>query len=227
VAGQTIGEVLPSAIGVALSPIPIVAVILMLFSPRAKTNGPAFLAGWLAGLTVVGAIVLALAAAGNLTADESGETDSSSTLKLALGLLLLLLAVKNWRDRPREGDEPAVPRWMSGIDSFAAPRSFGLAFLLSAVNPKNLLLTIAAAISIAQAGLSTGEEIVVLIVFIVLASIVVLLPVLTYLLVPDRAAEWLESLKLWLVASNNAVLAVIFLIFGVKLIGEAIGGFSF
>jgi hypothetical protein len=56
--GNVIGDILPLAIGVAISPVPIIAVILMLFSARARTNGPAFLAGWIVGLTVVGAIVL-------------------------------------------------------------------------------------------------------------------------------------------------------------------------
>jgi hypothetical protein len=43
---QGIGEVLTFAIGEAISPVPIIAVILMLFSGRAKVNGPMFLAGW-------------------------------------------------------------------------------------------------------------------------------------------------------------------------------------
>ncbi|MFQ5426386.1 MAG: GAP family protein, partial [Gaiellales bacterium] len=149
--GQAIGDVLPGAIGVALSPIPIVAVILMLFGSRARSNGPAFVAGWVLGLSVVGAIVLALAAAGDLTANESGESDASSIIKLVVGIALVLLAGRNWRKRPRKGDEPEVPRFISGIDSFTVPRSFGLAFLLSAINPKNLALALAASLTIAQA----------------------------------------------------------------------------
>jgi len=48
--GQAIGSVLPLALGVALSPIPIVAVVLMLTPPRGKINGPAFVVGWLVTL---------------------------------------------------------------------------------------------------------------------------------------------------------------------------------
>ena len=50
--GQAIGEILPLAVGVALSPIPIIAIILMLGTPRARSNGPAFALGWLVGLTL-------------------------------------------------------------------------------------------------------------------------------------------------------------------------------
>jgi Sap, sulfolipid-1-addressing protein len=58
--GWAIGQSLPLAIGVALSPISIVAVVLLLTTPRARANGPAFLLG----LGVVGAVVLALAGPG-------------------------------------------------------------------------------------------------------------------------------------------------------------------
>ncbi len=61
VMGQAIGGSLPLAVGIAISPIPIIAVVLMLTTPRARANGPAFLAGWVLGLGIVGAIVLALA----------------------------------------------------------------------------------------------------------------------------------------------------------------------
>jgi hypothetical protein len=43
--GRVISEVLTFAIGVAISPVPIIAVILMLFSQRTKVNGPSFLVG--------------------------------------------------------------------------------------------------------------------------------------------------------------------------------------
>ncbi len=46
--GQAIGDLLPAAIGVAISPVPIIAIILMLGTPKARSNGPAFAAGWVA-----------------------------------------------------------------------------------------------------------------------------------------------------------------------------------
>ena len=56
--GQAIGQALPYGVGVALSPVPIIAVVLMLATPRGRANGPAFIAGWFVGIAVVGAIVL-------------------------------------------------------------------------------------------------------------------------------------------------------------------------
>jgi hypothetical protein len=59
--GEAIGGSLPPAAGIALSPVPIIAVVLMLTSRRAKVNGPAFALGWLIGLGIVGTIVLVVA----------------------------------------------------------------------------------------------------------------------------------------------------------------------
>ena len=43
--GSVIGEILPLAVGIAISPIPIIAVILMLLSPHAKGASVGFMIG--------------------------------------------------------------------------------------------------------------------------------------------------------------------------------------
>ncbi len=221
--GSAISSILPQAIGVAISPVPIIAVILMLFSRRAKSNGPAFLVGWVLALAVVGSIVLILADLGKVS---TAGTPSILTyvLKLLLGLLFLLLAIRQWRSRPKEGEEPQMPKWMATIDTITAGRAFGLAALLAGVNPKNLALTLAAALSIAQAGLSGAAPWIVLVVFIILASLTVAGPVLYYLLAGQSAEKTLNTWKAWLMANNATVMFILLLVFGVALIGEGLGG---
>jgi hypothetical protein len=70
--GQAIGQLLPGAIGVALSPVPIIAVILMLSTQRARVTGPAFAAGWVIGIVAVSVIVL-------LVAGPSDDPDSGAS----------------------------------------------------------------------------------------------------------------------------------------------------
>jgi hypothetical protein len=72
--GKAIGGSLPLAVGIALSPIPIIAVVLMLTSRKAKVNGPAFILGWLIGLGVIGAIVLSVAGPGGASSSGSPAT---------------------------------------------------------------------------------------------------------------------------------------------------------
>src|SRR3954469_7110360 len=105
---DAIGGLLPFAVGVAVSPMPIVAVVLLLLTPRARTNGLAFLAGWIAGIAGAGALLLALA--GPAGASEQHEPAAGvSWLKLLLGVLLVLVAARQWRGRSQA---VATPKWM-------------------------------------------------------------------------------------------------------------------
>ncbi len=224
--GQAIGDVLPLAIGVAISVVPIIALILMLITPKAKSNGIAFAVGWLLGLCVVGFGGLALAASAGLST-SSGASDGASGAKLLFGIVFWLLAVKQWRSRPAPGEDPVMPKWMATIDTFTAGKALVLGALLSGVNPKNLLLTLSAAATIAQVpGLSGSEQVIVMIVFILLGSLTVLAPLAVYLVKGARAAEVLGEWKTWLSANNASIMCVLFLVFGAVLIGKGIGGLS-
>ena len=217
--GAAIGQTMGYAIGVAISPVPIIAVILMLFTPKAKTNSVAFLAGWLFGLLAVGTIVLLA----DVATGDGSESSSSGTLKVVLGVLFLGLAAKNWRSRPAPGEAPAMPSWMASIDGFTPAKSFGLAAVLSGVNPKNLALAVAAAASISATSLSQGDQFVVLAAFVALASWTVALPVAVYLVMGSRADEVLTTWKNWLTANNATVMMILFVVFGVKLLGDGLG----
>jgi threonine/homoserine/homoserine lactone efflux protein len=223
--GQAIGDILPMAVGVAISPVPIIAIILMLGTPRARSNGPAFALGWLLGLAIAGGIVLAIAS-GNSQEDDGSPATWVSVLKLLLGVLLLLLAARSWRGRPRAGQEAKMPSWMQAIDRFTTGKSLGFGVVLSGVNPKNLALTIAAAAAIAQMGLSGGEAAGALAVFILVGSLSILAPVAVYFAMGTRAAVILDELKTWMAAHNAAIMAVLLLVLGAKLVGDAIAGLS-
>jgi threonine/homoserine/homoserine lactone efflux protein len=220
---EAIGQVLSLGVGVALSPVPIIAVVLMLGTPRARVNGPAFVAGWVVGLAVVGAIVLVVSGAAGAS-DDAEPAKWVDWLKIVLGLLLGLVAVKQWRGRPREGASGDLPQWMRAIDKFTPARAFAIAAALSGVNPKNLLLTVGAAAAIAQAGLDTGEEAIALAVFIAVGTLGPGIPVAIYFLLGARARRILDELKAWMGAHNAAIMAVLCLVIGAKLIGDGISG---
>ena len=221
--GNALGNILPMAIGVAISPVPIIAVILMLFTKQARSNGTAFLVGWVLALVVVGSIVLILANLGKISAGGTPST-LAYVLKLLLGLLFILMSIRQWRGRPQEGEEPHMPKWMATIDQFTPGKAFGFAALLAGVNPKNLGLTLAAALSIAQANLSGAQPWIVLAVFVILASLTVAVPVLYYLFAGQSAEKTLTSWKAWLVANNATVMCILLLVLGALLVGQGLGG---
>jgi threonine/homoserine/homoserine lactone efflux protein len=223
--GKAIGDILPLAFGVAISPVPIIAVVLMLGTPQARVNGLAFAVGWVVGLSAVGAIML-LIASGNAASSTGEPATWVDVLKLVFGVLFFLIAAKQWRSRPTTGEEAAMPKWMRAIDTFTAGKSLGAGLVLSGLNPKNLALTIAAAVAIAQTEISGASEAGVLAIFIFIGSLTILAPVALYFGLGPRAERLLDGVKKWMAAHNAAIMTVLLLVLGAKLIGDAIGGLS-
>jgi len=219
---QVLGDLLPLAVGVAISPVPIIAAILMLLSAKAGGSSAGFLLGWVAGIAVATGVFTALAGAG--FGGSSEPSAAVSWVKVGLGVLLILLAVRQWRGRPRSGAQADLPKWMSAMDTFTLSKAAGLGFVLSAVNPKNLLMCVAAGAVIGSGGLSGGEDVVAVTVFTVLAASTVAVPVLAYAVARDRLRGPLDELKEWLQAHNAAVMSVLLLVIGAVLIGKGIGG---
>ena len=213
-----IGQILTFALGVAISPVPIIALILMLFSNKAKANSLSFLAGWIIGLTAAGLLVLAL----GLEASDGTPSTTSGWIKIALGALFLFLAAKQWQSRPKHGQQAETPKWMEDVVEYNSGKAFGLGFILSALNPKNLGLTIAATASIGASGLDTTEELIVLAVFVLIASLTIIAPVAIYLIMGSKATAPLNEAKTWLIDNNNTVMFVLFLVIGAKLFGDGI-----
>jgi threonine/homoserine/homoserine lactone efflux protein len=221
VTGLPLGDLLPMAVGIALSPLPVAAVILMLFSAKARSNGVAFIIGWVAGLAIVGAAVLAFGgAAGTATAPST----LSIVIQLLLGLLLLVAAARQWRASRKVAGEPEVPKWMRTIDDFSASKSFAHGAALSGVNPKNLALNVAAMAALAQAGVPPPQQWLTFAAFLLLASVTVALPVAYFLVGGDSSKANLTSMKTWLISHNAIVTAVVLLILGMKLLGTGLQG---
>jgi threonine/homoserine/homoserine lactone efflux protein len=222
--GSVIGDILPLALGIAISPIPIIAAILMLLSPKAKGTSVGFMLGWVLGIVIA---VVAFTVLSSVIPEQDPDASKpiAGTIKILLGAGLLFLAFRQWRSRPKAGEEAALPKWMAAIDTITAGRGFGLGFLLAAVNPKNLLMAIGAGVIIGTGGLTVGETTLVIVIFVLIAASSVAVPVIAYLLASKRMAGPLESLRGWLVRNNATVMAVLLLVIGAVMIGKGIGSF--
>ena len=221
---QVIGELLPLALGIAISPIPIIAIILMLITPKARSNGLVFLLGWMAGILIVGGIALVVADVAGLSTGSEAASQSQAVIKLVLGLLLLVVAARQWRSRPKPGEEVSLPKWMQTLDTFTPVKSFGLAALLSGPNLKNLALNLAAMSIVATAGLSTANQVVALLVVVVIGSLTIIAPLVVYFAGGEKSTEILGGWKSWLSENNAATMAVLLLVLGVALVGQGISG---
>jgi threonine/homoserine/homoserine lactone efflux protein len=219
-----IADVLLAAIAVALNPIAIVAVVMIVGSPKAKTNGPAFVIGWVTSIVVVVGLVVLLTSPDNISGQDGEPATAVSVIKLTIGLVLLFLAYRGWKKRPQEGESPAAPEWMSSIAGMTPIKTLGLGAMLSGVYPKSLIFNIAAGSAIAQADLSFQKTTALVVVYVLCASVSVGAPVIWYLAAPSSAAERLEGWNTWLTANKVVIMTILLLVFGVLLLGQGVGG---
>lgn len=214
--GSVIGDLLPLAVGVAISPIPIIAAILMLLAQNARVTSIAFAVGWVLGIVIATVVFVFVGGAVN----DTGGSATIAWIKIVLGVLLLFFAVRQYQAR----DDDSTPKWMSAIDTMKPLAATGIGFALAAINPKNLMMCIAAGVAIGSGSLSSGQATICVVIFAVLAAITVLIPVIAYQVAADRLRVPLEHLKQWLQTHNKAVMAVLFLVIGVVVLGKGIGG---
>ena len=220
---QVIGETLPLALAIAISPLSIVTVVLMLLSPRARRTSTGFLIGWVIGIAVP---VMVFALVGGILpprASPGGPDIARAVVQFVLAALMLLLAARVWRTRPKTDGEPTLPRWMSAIDSLTFFRALGVGLLLSAPRPKNLLVAAGAGVILGGAELSLSAAFAAGAVFVLCAVSTVLLPVAAFFVASERLREPLEALHRWLVRENTVITTVLLALIGVLLLGKAIG----
>lgn len=216
-----IGQLLPAAIGIALSPFPVIAVVLVLATPDSKRNGVAFAAGWLVGLSVL--TVIALALVGGVDGDPGTSSGTVvGWLRVLAGGALIVLGVKKVRDRPPAGQPEPTPKWMDGIASMDAARSLRLGLLLGGVNPKNIALAFAASSSVAEVTVTTGDSIVAGVVFVVLSSAIVIGAVVVRLTMGDRAVRMLDGVRTFMLANNAVITMVVFVALGAMVLGDGV-----
>jgi threonine/homoserine/homoserine lactone efflux protein len=195
------------------------AIVLVLGAPNAQTAGPAFALGWIAGLLAVSSIVVLVVGAGS---DPDRDDPGISWFKVAIGIVFLVMAANQWKKRPTEGREPEMPSWMATIDAATPSKAALLGAALSGANPKNLALTLAAAASIAEAGLDQADKAIAIVVFVALGSTTVAGAVLFYLLDAERAARPLDATKRFMSDNNAVIMMVVLLLLGAKLLGDGL-----
>lgn len=210
--------VLLLALAVAISPLAIIAVVVLLVSSRPRLLGSCYLLGWMGALS--GASVLSyLFGAGASDASSSGAL--LSWVKLAVGVGLLVLGWRSWRQRPGAGEEPPMPGWLSGADHLGPAGAAGLGALFI-VKPKNLLLVLAMGGALADRHLPGPAAAGSIAAFVVLGSVLLLVPVLAAFFGGAGTTAALESLKAWLLRHNAVLLAVLLTIFGLALLAQGV-----
>lgn len=216
--GHALTEVLPLAVGIALTPLAVLAVLLILLSHGGLRTATTFLVGWTVTLTAV-AGAIAVAGIGRHGFHGRGI----HIAEVVIGALLVTVAVLEWRRRPPPGALEAPPAWMRHLDALRPARAFGLGALL-AVNPKDLALTIAAGAKIA--GLDAPQAGVVLAVFVAISTVGVAVPIVVRAVMGDRAAPLLARARDGIERNGRAIGAAVVGIIGLVALFQGIRGLT-
>lgn len=216
---EAIQGVIPPALGVAISPVPILAVLLMLLSDRELPNALAFLVGWTLALALLTAVVW------RAGVGDPGEPSAGlSVARMVAGLVLLATAAGQWRARPRGGGTAEPPRWMERVLAIGPPAAFGLGVVLVVLNAKEVSLTLAAAAEIGEAGVSGAAGLAALAVYVGVSSLTVALPVLAAVTAGERVVPLLHRWRGRLERHGPLAVALLCLGLGGLLLAEGIAG---
>jgi hypothetical protein len=207
---------------IALSPVPMVCIVLVLMSAQPVRAGLCFAAGWLGALTIAIGLVAWLTDA---VADDHEEAarDGTALLQLAVGVLFAALAVRYWRKRPAPGAPPPRPAIVDRIATLSAPGLVVTGAATALANLKNLPLVLSAGSYIGGSGLAPGPLIGAAAVFVSAASLTVLVPVLAVAISgPEKSARSLKMLETWLLTNLNTITVVLLLVLATVLIGNGL-----
>jgi Sap, sulfolipid-1-addressing protein len=212
-----VSGLIPAALGVALSPAALIELILVLFSKRARLNGVVFVVTLLVSIFAVAAIG---AFALKVTTDDS--TDQPSTAKgivlLVLGVLALVIAWRNWTRR----SDTSVPKMFDTIANMGPGAVFVLALGAVPLNPKNLVMVLAAGAQAGASGEPTATVVTALVVFTLLAASPFLVAIGYVLIAGDGAQERLGAVRDWLMSQNRFIMAIVLGVLGLVIVGQGL-----
>ena len=216
---EALEDSLPMAIGLALSPGPVIATIVILMTPRAKVNSISLLLGWFLGIYIIGTLVLVLP---GMETNRGQPTTLAGIIRIILGILLLVLALRLWLKRPKSSDEISTPKFFSSIDKFGFGKSILTGLFFSIANVKCIALSAAGAARIDNA-LSNDYEIhMTLVTFALIGSITILIPIIIYFIAGNKVESTFQSWKEWLIKNNKVILMVILILISIILIKKGI-----
>ena len=215
-----IGALLPLGIAAALSPMPLIALLLVLSSKRRVANGIGFFAGSMAATAALTAATATIALV--IPNDPQATTHPVyGVLRIVLGAAMIVFGVVSWRGRPKAGQPARQPAWLSSIEDMGFGRAVLFGALLSLANVKNVPIAFAAGSHIAESG-ALVPMLVGGVVFVALACGAMATVIAAAFAFPARTAAPLERLRDTLVAHNAVILAVVFVLAGASLIGHGI-----
>jgi len=208
-------DLLVIAVGIALEPIPLTTFILLLTSQRGVRKGAAFIFGWLASLAIV--VAATVAATGNHPPkSNSAPSTAALVIKLVIGMILLGIALRQYRKLSRPKPPKRTPKWQTGIDQMSLWFALGLAPI---TQPWGL---IAAGVTvIVGEHVSSAQSIITLLLFCLIASASYIGLEIYAGFWPEQAQALVTRIRAWIESHTDQAIVVLSLVLGFYLIASS------
>jgi hypothetical protein len=205
-------ELVPFIVGGGIVPVHAILVLMLLRGAGGLPGALLFVSGAMLVRLTQGAVFgLILGSAAGDGADERSGT-IKATLLVVLGVLLLVTAVKKIL---KEDDPDAPPpAWLTTVSSAGPLKALGFGMLSIVIAAKQWVFTLGAIGVIRDAGVERNEGIALFLVFTVLASLLLILPILFRIVAPKRSTRILEQAGTWLETHNGTIVIVVSIVFG-------------
>jgi threonine/homoserine/homoserine lactone efflux protein len=203
-------------LAVTLDPLPLTAFLVVLPSTRGVRKGAAFVFGWLVSLAIV-VTVTVLATGNNPPKPATAPSLAALAVKIALGVVLVVISVRHIRTRRRPKPPRKPPKWQEHVDSMSPWFAMGLAPTL-----QPWVLIGAGAATVVEAKLSSWESFLALFGFCVLASASYLVMEIYAVVRPAQTKALLARFRTWIDSHTDQAIIVGSLIIGFWLIADSL-----
>ena len=200
---------------ISLEPIPLTTFIVVLASKNGVRKGAAFLFGWLASLAIV--IALTIVATGN----KPPKTNSAPSLaalafKIWAGVVLLLIALRQYRRLGKPKPPKKTPKWQTGVDNM----SLWFALALGPLTQPWGLVAVGIA-TITEAKLSSWQDYIAIVLFCLVSTSTYLVMEVYAGFRPARTQALLAQIRNWIESHRDQVIIVGSIVLGFYLIGKS------
>ena len=201
---------------VALDPLPLTAFLVVLPSKRGTVKGAAFVFGWLISLAAVVAITVA-ATGNNPPRPATVPSLASLAIKIALGLVLVRIAIRHIRARGQPKPPKKPPKWQEHVDNMSPWFALALAPTL-----QPWVLIGAGAATVVEAKLDSWQSFLALFLYCALASSSYLAMEIYAVIRPGPAHELLARFRTWIDDHTDQAVIAGSLIIGLWLIANSL-----
>jgi hypothetical protein len=218
--GELLARVVPLALGAAVSPTVLTMSVLLMCSPRRPvTRGAVFALGTLASLVVLSALGLTVLDRFGTHHPTATEHAVSDGVDVALGLVLLALALRTAL-RHRDPTVDATPKRPS--DQGGLGTAFVLGVVLMATNVSTIVLYIPAMKDIGRAPVSETDQLLALLVVLAIVSLPATVPLALRIVAPGPSQRFLTRLDAAITRHQRTIVIAVEVLFGLYLLIKGI-----